>query len=581
MVPGMDVARLNANQWAISSRGFNDLYANKLLVMMDGRTIYYPVYSGVYWDSVDYILQDLDHIEVIRGPGATLWGANAVNGVINITTKSADQTQGLLSTDSYSNEGYSAALRYGGKIDDQTFYRVYGKTTDTDNFKLADGSDAHDGWTSWRSGFRIDRHPDDKNTLTLQGDFFQETFADTFRAFPANSPVMTTQQTSNQQNGQYILGRWTHVESPEADWSLQLYYDRFEHDDKSLGFVQHTVDVDFQDRFAFEKNQEFIWGLGTRVYTDSFEDTALGRLDPSHREQYRLSAFAQDDITLRPDTLHVILGSKVEENDKTGFEFEPSIKGLLTPDKRQTLWASVSHAVREPSRIERDLFAPGQRLVQQGIPVEADVVPNPHFESEKLTALELGYRVKPAERLSIDTSGFVNLYQNLRADLSETPALVSTPSPHIRVPVQFANDMRGETYGVESAATWNVTDDWKLIGSYTFFVATLHSHPASTEEAFFESANPKNQLQLRSYYNITKNFEVNAAAYYVEQLGVGIGSYVRFDAGVTWRPRENWELSVGVQNILDDRHPEFPSDDSETTNSEVPRTVFGQLTIRF
>jgi len=580
LVPGLEVARFNANQWAISARGFNDLYANKLLVLMDGRTIYYPVFGGVFWDTVDYILPDLDRIEVIRGPGATLWGSNAVNGVINIMTKPADQTQGWLTRDAYSSQGYDASIRYGGKLDDQTYYRIYGKGTDTDDFKLTDGSDAHDGWNTWRTGFRIDRYTDADNTFTLQGDFFQERAGQMTKQWRLAPPFLNILNQTNDTDGQYILARWTHVHSPQSDSSLQFYYDRLEHGDYLFGFTQHTLDVDFQQRFALAKSQELIWGLSGRVQWDAFSNRPEAFVDPKYDSDYILSAFVQDDITLVTDRLHLIAGSKLEYNDQTHLEFEPSLRLLYTPDKKQSFWASVSHAVRLPTRIEGSghLFV---GTFPSGTGTGALTLNgSPDIDSEKLTAFELGYRFKPTDRVMVDVAGFANIYRELRAAVGETPFFDGTATPpHSVVPLVWHNKASAETYGVETSANWNITDNWRLSGSHTFLTVSMHN--GGEDEIFFEGSSPRNQLQFHSYYNITKQLEINAGAYWVQELGNGVPSYTRVDAGIIWRPKPGLELSLGVQNLLDNQHPEFEDSRTATNVSEVPRTVYGQLSWKF
>ena len=588
LAPGLDVARVDASTWAISSRGFNDVFANKLLVLMDGRTVYAPAFSGVYWDSVDYMLPDLEQIEVVRGPGATLWGANAVDGVINIVSKSARDTQGWLFNGVGGNEEQVGAVRYGGQIDDRTYYRVYTKWRNVDDAVFADGERAHDGWEALRGGFRIDRYASDADTFTLQGDGYGERTSHTIDTSTFLPPTFThVNQDSGNQSGGNVLARWKHVISPTSDFTLQLYYDALRRDDFFGDYSLDTFDADFQHRFELVRGHELIWGGGVRFQSDT-TDTRNGLVfDPASRDAYLLSAFVQDDITVIPDRLHLILGSKFEQNSYTGFEVQPSARALWTPDENNTFWASVSRAVRTPSRADENSRIALSRTIDptSGLPVEFDVVGNNQVESEKLLAYELGYRTHLTKSFSIDTTAFYNRYNDLLSLRPEAPAFVLDPAPpHVLVSAPWANTRRADTYGFEVAANWNVTPTWRLTGSYSWLMVLLHSSKADTSpqpESSVEDNVPRNQAQIRSYLDITKDLEFNAAAYFVEALSSpGVPSYVRVDMGLTWRPKKDVELSLGVQNLLDDRHPEFGGQFG-TEGTESQRAVYGQLMVRF
>jgi iron complex outermembrane receptor protein len=586
--PGLDVAQISAGTWAVSSRGFNDIYANKLLVLVDGRTVYSPAFSGVYWDGVDYLLPDLKRIEVVRGPGATLWGANAVNGVINIITKSADETQGLLVDSRAGNLEQIGGVRYGGTIDDRTYYRVYGKYRNQANFSLADGDDAHDGWDALRGGFRIDRYATERDTLTLQGDVSTERAGVT-----AVQPVFTPPtfsravEESNNHRGGNVLARWTHVISPTSDFSLQLYYDNFRREDFFGSYTLNTFDMDFQHRFELTRGQELIWGAGFRFQSDRFPTKNGLLVVPDSRDAYLASAFVQDDVTLVRDRLHLILGSKFEQNSYTGFEWQPSARVLWTPNERNSVWGSVSRAVRTPSRVDEDARIPLFRTLDpnSGLPVEVDIAGNNQLYSEQLIAYEVGYRTQVTRAVSLDATAFLNHYDNLNSLTLGQPALVMNGgTPLVRTDAVWNNKRRADAYGVEIAANWNVTDNWRLVASYTWLNLLVHSSSSDTSpipESSTEDNVPHNQVQLRSYLDVTKNLELNAAAYYVENLsGPAVPGYVRVDLGLTWRPKKDVELTVGVQNLLDDRHREFDGQFG-VESSEVPRAVYGQLAIKF
>jgi iron complex outermembrane receptor protein len=584
LTPGLNVAQINASHWAISSRGFNELYANKLEVLMDGRSVYTPLFSGVYWDTIDYIMPDLDRIEVIRGPGATLWGANAVNGVINITTKSARDTQGFLFSGEVSTIDQIGGFRYGGKIDDNTYYRAYAKYRNVNDFDLPSGN-GQDGWDALRGGFRIDRYAGDKDVLTLQGDAYTQREGQTYN-LPILLPPFTqrTFDTSNYSGGN-VLARWTHTVSDTSDFSVQMYYDRLQRSDVQLGYSLDTFDLDFQHRFALSKNQEVIWGGDLRFQSDSIRNTAFGQFNPGNRDSYLASGFIQDDISIVPNRLHFILGTKMETNSYSGFEIQPSARVLWTPNERNSIWGAVSRAVRTPSRWEEDsriVFA--TMPTQAGIPAEIDTVGRTGFDSEQMWAYEIGYRVQATKALTVDATAFYNSYDRIRSGTVGAPSLSTSPlPPHLDIPITLRNGINGATYGFELAANWNVTPAWRLTGSYSFLMTELHRGFGvdPTLERLFEGTSPRNQFQIHSYYDITKNLELNAGLYYVENLRTGdIPSYIRIDAGATWRPTSNVEVTVGIQNALDPQHPEFNSGLFFNETTEVPRVVYAQVLFR-
>ena len=588
LAPGMDVARVDANKWLIDSRGsFSGLFANDLLVMMDGRTLYSPLFGGVFWDQQDYILQDLQRIEVIRGPGATLWGANAVNGVINITTKDARDTQGWLVSALGGNQEQNAAVRFGGKIDQDTYFRVYGKWRDFDDFETASGHDAHDDWHDYRGGFKIDRYATPNDTITIQGDAYAARIGERVALPVLTAPYLSILPDSFNSSGANILGRWRHVYSYTSDFSLQAYYDEFARDQAFFNYKQHVFDVDFQHRFALTGRQEVIWGLGGRVTIDSIGSGAFGSFDPDHADNYVLSAFVQDGISLVPQKLVWFIGSKFEYNNYTHFEVEPSTRLLWTPDARNSVWGAISRAVRTPARWEHDMRLNSAAMpTPAGVPALVQTIGNPNMDSEELLAFELGYRVEPVKSVSLDLATYFNHYDHMRSTETLPSSFVPAPVPHVLVPTTAGNNIYGETFGFELAANWQVSEKWRLKGSYSFEKLQFHRHGTdSTDELSYENSTPENQFQLHSYYDILRNLQLNAALYYVEAIHGGAAnaptpSLIRADLYMTWRPRENLELTGGVANIFDNHHPELNTS-SVFVNSEVPRTFYAQATWRY
>jgi iron complex outermembrane receptor protein len=573
LVPGLDVAQVDAHTWAISSRGFNDIFADKLLVLIDGRTVYTPLFSGVFWDFQDTLLADIDRIEVVRGPGATLWGANAVNGVINIITKSARDTQGfLVSTGGGTEDRDFVNVRYGVKIDDDTFARVYVKYFDRDSSVLPDGTDAHDAWDMFRGGFRLDSEPSNENSFTLQGDIYTGNEDEVYSIPTTTPPFATTVASTDQVSGGNLLGRWTHTFAPDSQLTLQAYYDRTEQETPIFGEKRDTGDVDLQDRFDWGDRQKIIWGAGFRVTHTNIKNSLNVSFFPSDRTLTLYSAFVQDEISIVPDRLHLTIGSKFEHNDFTGFEIQPSARALWTPGHSQTIWGSISRAVRTPSEAESDVRlnpAPPVPIPPGFLTIHG----NPNMESEKLIAYELGYRVQPINQLKVDLTGFYNDYDDLR---TLEPLLPGPVSPSI-----VKNKLFGETYGVELSATAQVTRQWRLQGSYSYFDAQLHREPGSrdtTTEAIDEGSSPHNQFFIRSLLDVGWNIQFDSTLRYVDVLPLPkVPSYITLDLRLAWSPRKDLEFAVVGRNLLDDRHPEFAPTFIGTQRTEVERSVYGMV----
>jgi iron complex outermembrane receptor protein len=591
-VPGVTVQQLNANVWQIGSRGFTDQFSNKLLVLQDGRTLYNQAFGGVYWDMQDYLLPDLERVEVIRGPGATLWGNNAVNGVVNITTKSARNTQGLLLTGTASvaehegGFGYDGGVRYGGKIDDVTFYRVYGKYRDSGDFATADGSREPDGYEMPQGGFRVDRYGTPDDHFTIQGDLGRAYGGSDVNVPVLGPPYLTRSPSTYTAGGGNVLARWTHTVSAESDFSVQAYVDRVYRHEPIGSYEQSIADVDFQHRFPIGDRNELIYGAGYRYIAYQTGETAYLSFDPDRRDDYEANAFVQDDFALVPDRFHVIVGTKAVNTSYAGWAFQPSGRALWTPDERNSVWAAVSRGVRTPTLIDQYARAwLAATPTPAGVPGRVEVRGDPTAASESVLAYELGYRVQPALSLSIDLAGFVNVYDDLRTYDAGTPVFLPTPTPRVVVPAYANSNMRGESYGFEAAARWNATERLHLSGSYSLVATSLHLRDGgdASNLGIGEEGSPRNQAQVHVRYDLTRDADLNASAYYVEQTAAvraTVPSYVRVDLGVTYRPTDHAELTVGVANLFDDRHPEA-ADSSFARASEVPRTVFAQLTLRY
>ena len=586
MVPGLDVARISANQWAIGSRGFNDQYSDKLLVLVDGRTVYTPEFAGVYWNVLDMPLADIDRIEVIRGPGATLWGANAVNGVISIITKNAKDTQGgMVSVDYGTEDQPSTTARYGGTIGTNLFYRVYVKYFDRDEFVDAHGDSTADAWNSERGGFRLDWESSDINRMTLQGDYYYSDAGETIDQAQLTSPFSSRFNFIDHDEGGNVLSRWTHDFSETSQLTLQLYYDHMREEDAPIIIRNETYDLDLQHRFAIGDWQDIVWGLGYRYQDEHATTNFFVQLTPAVSHHQLFSAFVQDEIAVVTDRLHLTLGSKFEHNDFTGFDVQPSARLAWTPTEKQTIWAAVSRAVRTPSAVDMNIRQNRLVLDSGGTPVLISVFGDPNFKSEELLAYELGYRVEPVKQLTLDAAAFYNVYDRLRFFSEGFPQSEANPAPpHTLIPMTEDNGQRGQTYGGELLAEWRATDNWKVMASYTLL--QMHISP-NMPGSSINAISPQNQFQVRSYLDLPHNVGLDAAVYYVDQIAptVGFGdtdipSYVRVDVGATWRPAKSLEIGIWGQNLADNRHAEFSSYKT-TLITEIPRSVLGRVTWHF
>jgi iron complex outermembrane receptor protein len=591
LAPGIEVARIDENKWAISARGFNGRFTNKLLVLIDGRSVYTPMFSGVYWNIQDVLLEDVDRIEVIRGPGATLWGANAVNGVINIITKEAKDTQGGLLTAGGGNElqGF-AATRYGGKIGAGTYYRAYSKYFNWASSTDETGRDAFDNWDSFRGGFRIDSTINHTDSFTLQGDSYHGTYGETLTGPLLTAPYTTTfRNPDNTFSGGNVLARWNH-ELSRSRISLQTYFDRT-NDGANALLIDHrnTYDFDFQhDIRAGEKN-ELIWGAGYRSTADSTDASNYVSLNPASRQWGLFSAFTQDEFAMFQQRLRVTVGSKFEHNGFTGFEMEPNARFLWTMSKTQSVWGAISRAVRTPARTEQDMtldaLAIPPSAATGGLPVMATVLGSRNFKSEDLIAYEGGYRVKPTRTLSADFAMFYNSYSNLLSAEPQAPFVNAGPQGiFIEAPLVAANKMGGSTYGTELFTEWKPISKWKLSGSYSFLHMNIHRNADSLDTVSPNpaGASPQHQYYLRSSLDLPKRFEQDVTLRYVSKLqGLAVPSYYSLDAHVSWNPRAHLELAIGGQNLTNNQHLEFRPDFINTSPTQVKRTFHTTLTVRF
>ncbi len=447
MVPGVNVARIDSNKWAISARGFNGRFANKLLVLIDGRSVYTPSFSGVYWETQDLILEDIERIEVIRGPGASVWGANAVNGVINIITKhAADTTGGLLSLTTGDEEKVIAGGRYGTALGEQGYLRAYAKHFERDGLVDESGRDAGDDWDMTRGGFRADWAPSASDTVMAQGDVYDSNNEQNFVVPSLSSPTGGQRVLDDgDAGGGSLLARWEHLQSLASRLSVQFYYERFRRDDTFQNERRDTFDFDFQHELALTKTQELVWGLGYRLSNDRITDAELVSVSPEERDLHLASGFFQHRINLFDDLVDLSFGTKVEYHTLGGWQYQPNVRAIWKPHRNQRLWASFSRATRTPSRGEVDANV---RFI--GVPALRSIVVlegNSELEPEKVLSYELGYRTWPRDNFYVDIAGFYNDYDDLRLPVFKNirPGTIA---------LELINGERATTWGIELAADW-------------------------------------------------------------------------------------------------------------------------------
>ena len=582
MVPGIQVAHIDANKWAVTARGFNGSFANKLLVMIDGRSVYSPLWSGVFWNVQDTMLEDIDRIEVIRGPGASLWGANAVNGIINIITKKAQDTQGgLVSGGVGTEERGFAAVRYGWQPSDESHARIYAKYFNRDDSEGPNGEDGHDQWSGLRSGFRFDWAPHAANAFTLQGDIYSKKADATYELASLTPPdYMDTVLDESELDGGNLLTRWEHTTANDANLVLQIYYDHTQTKDELVDEVRDTFDIDFQHRLQLNESNEVIWGLGYRTTRDETEDLRNTAFDPNDRTLELYSFFVQDRITIVPDRFWLTLGSKFENHTYTDWEVQPTARFLWKPKENQSVWGAVSRATRTPTRAERDLRFDLATIPPAGpppLPVQVQVYGSDDFESEEVLAFELGYRLSAYDWMILDVAGFYNEYDDLYSSTSGTPLVVPGPPPYIIAPETIDNSQKVDSRGVEVALNLIPTDWWKIDVAYTYL--TLSQKTAGKQ---ISGSSPRNQLSIRSSLDLPKNVELDVWVRYVDDLPVlNVDDYVTVDVRLSWKPRQDLELSIVGKNLTEEQHLEFVDQFFPVRSTEVERSVFTKVTWEF
>lgn len=581
MVPGLDVAQINANNWAVSARGFNSRVASGLLVLIDGRSLYSPDFAGVFWQIQQLMLEDIERIEVIRGPGATLWGANAVCGVVNIITKKAQDTQGgLVSTRVGVQERGSVSVRYGASDRDRVNYRVYASYFNRGGFQNALGQEARDDWYGTFGGFRSDWRLSRRDSLTIEGDAYNDSthmqtnlpvFAPPFTAMPLTTTTF---------HGGDVNSRWTRTYSPKSEISLRMYYDGFSRDDILIDAFINTFNVDFEQRLALGSRHDLVWGAGYRFTDDS---TAVGQaisLNPRAFQTHLPWVFVQDEVALIRGHVWFTPGINFENAPFTGYNVQPSGRILWSISPSHSLWTSAALVDRTAQRFERslhDITAVFPAL--DGSLASVDLFGSPSAGDQDTLDFQIGYRAQITNTFTTDLATFYDHYSDLQTTEPGASFFSSTPVPHTVFPLYYANGMHGKGYGSEISISWKPVQPWKLSTGYSFLRLFFQLNPGSQSPNSLLTAgdNPQHQFQIRSQLNLPHQAEFDTYIYHTGQLADQfVPANTRLDVRLGWHPREMVDISLTGQNLLDQRHLEFLNN-TGIVSTYNPRRVFAEV----
>ncbi len=582
MAPGIHVARIDVNKWSVTSRGFSGRFANKLLVMIDGRSVYNPLFSGTHWDSHNAQMENIDRIEIIRGPGAAMWGANAVNGMINIITKTAKNTQGTMISSTIGSETYQGFARHGGAVTDTLHYRIYGNYKYFDDSYDSLGEDTADQFDLGQTGLRLDWQIDNKNKLTIFGNYNKGSSGHNKLTTPQLTPPFftTTDQRFDHLGGNINI-HWSQQLAENNIFDLKIYFDSMTRESNTFAQTHHTLDI--------ESNHQFIayphainWGAGYRVIFDDFSNENDITLTPTNKNTQLFSFFIQDEISLIPEQFKAIFAIRIEHNDYSGLEYQPTARLIWTPNENHSLWTAFSRAVRTPAR-NTDIRV-DQRVIPGAPPTLISIFGRSDMDSEEVFAYEAGYNFNPSDQLKLSLAAFYNKYDELLTLEQLTPSLVTSPIPHILIPVVSDNKMQGKSYGFEISGTWKSSETLTLNAAYTFTKIDLKykDNSLDTSSVRAEGESPQQQFSLRLDTQPFTAWRANLWLRYVDSLPAQqIKAYLTLDARLAWKPFDGLELSVGGQNLINSRQMEYNPEIVSISSSKVERSVYGKIVLQF
>jgi len=580
LAPGVEVAQVDSNTWSLGVRGFESTLSRSVLVLIDGRSVYTPLFAGVYWQVQDTLLEDIERIEVIRGPGGTIWGANAVNAVINIITKRAQETHGtLVSTGGGNIDQGFVNFRYGAGNSKGFNYRIYGKAF-TRGPEFHPDHQQFDDWRMGQIGFRTDWDAHNRDRLTLQGDVYNGDAGQRVGIASYSPPFMTDVQQNAELSGGNLLGRWERELGSGSDIQLQTYYDRTNRKQANFAESRDTFDIDFIHHLTLPGRQDFLWGLGARLSSGNVSEVVPTVVfTPNHYTDKLYNAFIQDEIPIVGDQLSLTIGSKFLHNGYSGFEIQPTARLLWTPSSRQTVWAAVTRAVRTPSRVEEDLQLTG--LAAPTPLTFFRIIGDRKFSSESLIGYEAGYRSLVSPKFYVDIAAFYNNYDHLLSVEPGAPFSESSPPPpHTVIPFFFRNGLLGHTAGFEIAPDWTPTRTWRLRGSYSFLHIDLDKKASSQDTSSGNStqgSSPHHQVAIQSFLDLPKKLQFDQTLRYVSALPAQlVRAYTTADVRFSWHATRSLGVSVVGQNLFQPHHAEFGGDPGPLVGIE--RSAYIKLT---
>ncbi len=594
LIAGLQVARIDANKWAISSRGFNGVFANKLLVLIDGRSVYTPLFSGVFWDSQNIPLHDIDRIEIIRGPGATLWGANAVNGIINIITRDASETANkFISLGIGTENKLITHVRYGKSITENVHFRMYTRYFNHDGYVDSNSVETKDMWNIIRSGFRLDWDYSKNTSVTIQGDAYRENIGQLCRIIRSYRDTdFTNIDTTAKVTGANLLLKWEHIFSYTSDIAIQLYYDFYDRSEVILSGKFHIGDLDFQHRFRIGNRNEIIWGLGYRFMADNSDGTLYFYLQPDSRQTEIKSAFIQNELSFFENKMKLTLGTKFENNFYTGLEIQPNIRLLFKPVPLSTIWCAVSKAVRTPSRVENDSRAIRNVWSLFGLPLLGQMHGTKSFRSEEVIAYEIGNR-SSYRKISYDIALFYNKYDKLRSyKLGEMAHPPDAENYYVIIPMQLENNMDGESFGGELSINFKPFDWCKFQANYAYLKINMFiptdgkinplDHELNKFAKGTEGESPENQLGLRTTFRLFHKIDLSLNYRWIDEIPqLNVNSYSNLDVYLGWKVTDGIRVNITGHNLLKKHYVEYIPAFIDIRNTQIERGIFAAIEYEF
>jgi iron complex outermembrane recepter protein len=576
LAPGVIVNQSDSSRWAVGIRGFADIFSKSVLVLIDGRSVYTPLVGGVHWAIQELLLADVERIEVIRGPGGSVWGANAMNGIINVITKRAADTPGVRVTAAGGNvEQGRVSARFGGGNNRNLDYRVYGRWVSRGDQYHPDKAN-FDDWHATQAGFRTDWEPTLKDTVTVSGDIYRTRVGERSLLGSFTPVAQSNVEGRIDLTGANVIARWQRAIGG-GQTRLQAYYDRTNRDGFTFAEVRNTFDLDFNARLPRWRRHVLSFGGGARFSPSSTTQVSQTlKFLPADRSHTLYSGFVHDDIQVRPRVM-LSAGAKIEHNSYTGAEVLPSARVLWTPGRQQSLWAGVTRSVRTPSRFDRDLDF--SLLVDPAAPIYFALIGSDEFDTETMIGLEAGYRKLVTKDLYFDAALFSNSYDRLSGiGAALPPTFETSPIPYLRVAVPFANTIEARTRGFELTPDWKPLPAWQLKGSYAYLWVSAQGRPGFTDPTLgdnYEASGPRHQVKVQSRFDV-RRIQLDQMYRYSSRLGAGVEPYHTLDARIAGRLSTHMELALVGQNLLQAHHVEF-NPDNLPAPVEIRRSVYVQL----